>query len=289
MSLQHLLLPILRKSENWYWTHISKRNWFLFIWVHTRTALRFYWWLRGDYFNCVQSEREIFHNVMFISLSRCPIIGTILSFIVNTITFYLFIDKDDWITLLFFIKWMRNKEVFIPNFDLCMDDFPDVRHIFPKSHLPSHIIFRGWWVKYGLNFSVMIYYLPLVSEGWGRYCFHRCLSVHPGPFWRSTQSRLGVGSTPVLARGGGTPVLVRGRRYPIQGYPAKTCLGYSPGQYMTGVSSPPRTGVPPPPNRGTEQQSKHLLRGGQYASCVHAGGVSCSDVISFGLLSNGIY
>ena len=50
---------------------------------------------------------------------------------------------------------------------------------------------------------------------------------------------------------GGTPFQVRGR-YPIPG----------PGGY---------SGYPPPRN------SKHLLRlrGGRYASCVHAGGLSC--------------
>ena len=53
--------------------------------------------------------------------------------------------------------------------------------------------------------------LPPASEGWGRYCFHRCLSVHiggypsirffplslvPGPFWWGT---------PVPARGNLAP------------------------------------------------------------------------------------
>ena len=31
---------------------------------------------------------------------------------------------------------------------------------------------------------------------------------------------------------------------------------------------------PPPPHQETEQQSEHLLRGGRYASCVHAAGLS---------------
>ena len=35
-----------------------------------------------------------------------------------------------------------------------------------------------------------------------------------------------------------------------------------------------RTGVPLPPPQ-TEQQNKYLLRGGRYASCLHAGGLSC--------------
>ena len=41
---------------------------------------------------------------------------------------------------------------------------------------------------------------------------------------------------------------------------------------------PGRTGVPFPK---TEQQSKYLIRGGRYASCVNAGGLSCFQIISY--------
>ena len=46
-------------------------------------------------------------------------------------------------------------------------------------------------------------------------------------------------------------------------------LGYPP------PPSQARSGLGYPPTPGTEQQSKHLLRGGWYASCVHAVGLSC--------------
>ena len=51
------------------------------------------------------------------------------------------------------------------------------------------------------------------------------------------------------------------------------------GPFLGGYPSPsrgipwPGLGYPPPPK--TEQQSEHLLHGGRYASCVHAGGLSC--------------
>ena len=99
-------------------------------------------------------------------------------------------------------------------------------------------------------------------------------SLVPGPF---------QGSTPVVA--GGYPS-------PDHGVPRSQPKGY----HQTGVPPPPdqdrtevpgqdRTEVPPPPPRRiglghppppkTEQQSEYLLRGGQYASCGHAGGLSC--------------
>ena len=47
-------------------------------------------------------------------------------------------------------------------------------------------------------------------------------------------------------------------------------------------------GVTPLPHQETDQQSEHLLRGGRYASCVHAGGLSCSmcTLIFQGFLGN---
>ena len=140
--------------------------------------------------------------------------------------------------------------------------------------------------------------LPPASEGWRRYCFHRCVSVHigrgggypsprffprsllPGPFWK------GYPSPWFFAKS-----LVPG---PFQGYPSLSWgggvpqdRGTSPGR--TGVGHTPRQdriGIPParyplagtgasPLHPKTEQQSKHLLRGGRYASCDHAGRLSC--------------
>ena len=50
------------------------------------------------------------------------------------------------------------------------------------------------------------------------------------------------------------------------GYPGQASMGYPPPHWNW-------MGVPPSPK--TEQQSEYLLRDGQYASCVHAGGLSC--------------
>ena len=70
---------------------------------------------------------------------------------------------------------------------------------------------------------------------------------------------------------GGYPV-----RYPPGGYPAQVP---PPGGYPAQV--PPRGGTRlryPPPRGGTwvGQQKEYSLHGGRYASCVHAGGLSCS-------------
>ena len=96
---------------------------------------------------------------------------------------------------------------------------------------------------------------------------------------------------------GGIPVLA-GEARQDKGTPSsqETGLGYllprsgqdwgtpapHPGQDW-GTPSP-RTGLGYPPQPGleypskTEQQSKHLLRGGRYASCIHAGGLSCFNM-----------
>ena len=54
------------------------------------------------------------------------------------------------------------------------------------------------------------------------------------------------------------------------GVPPITGWGTPPSS-LDGVPQPSMDGVPPPP----PQHSEHLLRGGRYASCVHAGGLSC--------------
>ena len=54
------------------------------------------------------------------------------------------------------------------------------------------------------------------------------------------------------------------------GYPSLTRSGW-------GTTPRPGTGYPPRPGMGypSRGHSEHLLRGGRYASCVHAGGLSC--------------
>ena len=114
-----------------------------------------------------------------------------------------------------------------------------------------------------------------------------------------------VGGTPSQVWQGGTPSQVWPGGTPSQvwpgGYPSPTPgMGYPPDQgqgtpwIWDGV--PPRTwdrvppldlgqGIPPRPGTGylpdlgwgtPPQHSEHLLRGGRYASCVHAGGLSCT-------------
>ena len=115
--------------------------------------------------------------------------------------------------------------------------------------------------------------------------------------WGVPHLRSGEGGTSSQvwsAGGGGTSSQVwpRGVPHPRsgqEGYPR-----YSPNQVWMGY---PRNwdGVPPGPGMGynldlgwgtppdlgwgTPQHSKHLLHGGWYASCVHAGGLSSSGVV----------
>ena len=81
----------------------------------------------------------------------------------------------------------------------------------------------------GYSFTCLYYpwSLPPASKGWGRYCFHRCVSVHrgcPSPRW------------------GGLP----------QSWPGGTGVPLQPGQDWI---PPARTGVPPWPGQdwGTPQ------------------------------------
>ena len=68
---------------------------------------------------------------------------------------------------------------------------------------------------------------------------------------------LSTGGVPHLARRGGVP-----QPGPAKGY----CKGW--GTPLPGM------GYPPP---GQDCRWEYLIRGGRYASCVHAGGLSCSD------------
>ena len=84
------------------------------------------------------------------------------------------------------------------------------------------------------------------------------------------------GGVPCQVQPGGIPC--RGGGYPVGG----TKVGYPPQQ---GTPQPGRGDyqgrVPPQPGQdgggGTQlgQQKEHSLHGGRYASCVHAGGLSC--------------
>ena len=60
---------------------------------------------------------------------------------------------------------------------------------------------------------------------------------------------------------GGTPA-----RSDLGGYPSPQ-QGYPPSR------GTPGSGTPPPPGAG--QHMEYLISGGRYASCVHAGGLSC--------------
>ena len=100
----------------------------------------------------------------------------------------------------------------------------------------------------------------------------------------------------------GTPQLGEDRGYPSQGMPAHgTPLGQvrmgggvpQPGGHLPGVPPQPGEdrgvpqpeGAPPPP--GTGQHMEYLISGGRYASCVHAGGLSCfycMEIDEIGLL-----
>ena len=113
----------------------------------------------------------------------------------------------------------------------------------------------------------------------GRYCFHRCLSVN--------------------ISGGGVPGLSKGKNFWHQIW-LDTCSDWK--KNFLSRDCPPSPPPPPPPVkgkifdtrfglihvqtgkknfcRGTPpplHNSKELLciRGGRYASCVHAGGLSC--------------
>ena len=126
--------------------------------------------------------------------------------------------------------------------------------------------------------------LPPASEGWGRYCFHRCVPVkgggggYRGPLVSGAKSFLGGRGGrvyPYPGPGWGVPlswswldgrVLQSGLRTktpllpppprpgPVQGYP----IPIPPARTRTGVSSPhPRAG-----------HAIDRIQSGRYASCV---------------------
>ena len=90
---------------------------------------------------------------------------------------------------------------------------------------------------------------------------------------RSTTGRLCFDTCPSVCPQGGTPIRSRQMEYPHPaldgGVPASLDGGYPLVQGWMGV--PPSRGYPP----WTGQQMEYLTRRGRFASCVHAGGLSC--------------
>ena len=155
----------------------------------------------------------------------------------------------------------------------------------------------------GSRTGCFYFYCPHPKDD-GRLCFHKNLSVNilvSTPIW------LTGGYTCLADRGGGTPIwLMGGIPSFLTGVPHPTdsagrvppsdqwevphwdWMGYSNIRTGWGTPYPPlvldggtpcQDGMGYPPQK-TEQQSKHLLYGGRYACCVHAGGLSCSSLIS---------
>ena len=112
-----------------------------------------------------------------------------------------------------------------------------------------------------------------------RYCFHRCLSVCSPRYLSSLPSKV---PTPLPGPNGG------GEGYPKVPTPTP-CPRYLPPSKVPTPSKvpmgrryprylPPVQGTyPPPPRIG--QHMEYLIRCGRYASCVHAGGLSCSNLL----------
>ena len=69
-----------------------------------------------------------------------------------------------------------------------------------------------------------------------------------------------------------------GQVHPPGGVPGS---GTPPGGYLGQVTPPggvPGSGTPPRGDTRVGQQKEYSLHGGRYASCVHAGGLSCYNV-----------
>ena len=112
--------------------------------------------------------------------------------------------------------------------------------------------------------------LPPSSPDRGKYPHRFPMGVHPS-------SPGGGYPHPILMGGGGAPIqsFFPDRGSPIVPNPFQDSMGVPLGLYMSTLC-PYQDWMGVPPHQETEQQSEHLLHGGQYASCVHAGGLSCS-------------
>ena len=136
--------------------------------------------------------------------------------------------------------------------------------------------------------SICSLFLPPASEGWGKVLFSVCLSVHiSGGGTHPRSGRGGEVPNPRSRWGEGVPHPRSrwGRGYPIPGQdrvPPGPGMGYPPdlgqGTHLElGWGTPKTWDRVTPPDLG---HSKHLLHSGWYASCVHAGGLSCFVLIS---------
>ena len=162
------------------------------------------------------------------------------------------------------------------------DEYAALQFAMFARKLPNEILFLSRVIMASgnkMNLSLNIYG-PHPKDG-GRYCFQFVSPHFRGggvPHLRSGSgeypiSGLGGGGYPISGLGrGGTPSQVQVRR----GTPSQ--VWGVPHPRSGGVVPRPRSGgilrVPPPRN------SRHLLRlrGGRYASCVHAGGLSFVEI-----------
>ena len=123
-----------------------------------------------------------------------------------------------------------------------------------------------------------------------------------------------MGGTPFPGGREGTPSQAGGRGYPLPRWgegvpPSQVGGGGTHSQVGRGVPLPRQGGGYPFPGRGRgyllprwgegypfpgrrsgypllEQHSVYLLRGGRYASCVHAGGLSCLSAVFLNIFRN---
>ena len=110
--------------------------------------------------------------------------------------------------------------------------------------------------NYGQSTQVVLITVRVRSTREGTVSTGVCLFT----FWRGTPSQVWTGGIP-------SQVQVKGISSEWMGYLLLSRAWWgTPCQGLDGV---------PPPQQETDHHSEHLLRGGQYASCVHPGGLSC--------------
>ena len=170
--------------------------------------------------------------------------------------------------------------------------------MYPFSQLDLPMIYQAfkWKLEGGKIVSSAVIVPARVRSTTGRYCFHRCLSVHirgvpqwlvPGPFLRVPRPGPDRGYPSQVQMGEGVPwpgpdggVLGPGVGYsPVQGFGTPLARSGWEGVPWSGVAYPPPPSSDRVPPRGIGQQMEYLIRGRRYASCVHAWGLSCLSTI----------